>query len=213
MADLIDLETLPQLSRNDLMRAGNMIYRLLQNSGTDFDRELDKYSRKKAYRILIQEYGKIVQRELQKKESTLNSVVAEGIPYSEFLYNEMSFVQNIVTEIKPGPSLIEEIYLAEVNDGKFEDYTSKNLLLSIRYRLMAILEPEKREYLEKGYTHLSKIKWQDHNFTLRENFFRQKFLDAIRNELPGETDFYSRVAGILEKQSLEVVKTCCKRRG
>lgn len=160
-------------------------------------------TREKLFRILLTEYGRIVYRELNKKEDTLNQILAEGISYREFLKNEIKNIQDAIGEIHPGESLIEKIYKKRVNDGKFDDYTSKNLLLSIRNRFELVLFPDKTEHFEKALSHIQKIPWYDHEFTIRENYFKEEFVSVIEND--PDKNFIENAMIILERQSFEFV--------
>ncbi len=160
-------------------------------------------TREKLFRILLTEYGRIVNRELGKKEETLNQILAEGISYREFLNNEIQNIHDAIGEIHPGDSLIERIYNKRVNDGKFDDYTSKNLLLSIRNRFELVLYPDKTEHFEKALSHIQKIPWYDHEFTIRENYFKEEFVSVIEND--PDKNFIENALIILERQSFEFV--------
>ncbi|MBK8398497.1 MAG: serine/threonine-protein phosphatase [Leptospiraceae bacterium] len=172
----------------------------------------DQTLRKMVFQRLFKEYGRVIQRELKKYPETLNRKMAEGNTYKDFLFHQLDDVRKEIGDFTSGPSFFEKLYLEHLDDGKFENTTAKNLILTYRYRIESFLYSENfamdkklRATIEKVVSRLIEIPDYIGNFNLQEKYIRTEMIAAVLKD--GDDEFKRKAANLIEKQSLIVMNT------
>lgn len=176
---------------------------------------MESAARTRIYQLLLAEYGRIVQRELQKPRETLSRSMREGITYGEFLNTELHFVKSGIPGFASGGSVLERIYERLVSHDvlerlEFDRVTAKNYLISTRKRMQAVVEPEREEELlrESVDVMMRVVNALNSNFTefnLRENAIRIELLTALKRELGDEGALYKEARNLLDRHSLILI--------
>ncbi len=179
----------------------------------NLNEELNDHAlREMVFKRLFKEYGRIIERELKKKQETLSRKMAEGNTYEEFLLSQLQDVHNEIGEFTHGPSFFEKIYLEHLDDGEFENTTAKNLILTYRYRIESFLhsvnfemDRKLRATIEKVVSRLIEIPDYIGNFNLQEKHIRTEMITAVLKD--GNDEFKRKASALIEKQSLIVMNT------
>lgn len=179
----------------------------------DLNEELnDQTLREMVFKRLMKEYGRVIERELQKSPQTLARKMAEGNTYKDFLLNQLNDVHEEIGEFTQGPSFFEKLYKEHLDDGEFENTTAKNLILTYRYRIESFLHSQNfeldiklRSTIEKVVSRLIEIPDYIGNFNLQEKYIRTEMITAVLKD--GNDEFKRKASALIEKQSLIVMNT------
>ncbi|MCB1142446.1 MAG: serine/threonine-protein phosphatase [Leptospiraceae bacterium] len=169
------------------------------------------FFRKKLFKILLGEYAKVIQRELKKKDQTLNFLMAEGNTYKDFLENELKYIKNFYKTLPKGDSFFERIYKENVNDFDFEDVTAKNLILTYKFRIEHLflydLDPDFKLIKNRVNIVFKRLVQSPDDlgrFNLQEGHVRDQFIQSIEMSSMGK--FQKEKARILiERQSSYII--------
>jgi serine phosphatase RsbU (regulator of sigma subunit) len=163
--------------------------------------------RERLYHLFKVEFGRVLQRELRKKEDTLNFILAEGITYKQFLELELAEVIARIGEFEAGESFFEKMYQENFKDDLFDSITAKNLLILYKYRIEAFRSSEDITLDENVIRSITKfvnkiiISSDDLNdFNLQEKYHSEKLISAVLKT--GDIHFANKAIELIEKQSL-----------
>jgi hypothetical protein len=179
----------------------------------DLNEELnDQTLREMVFKRLMKEYGRVIERELQKNPQTLTRKMAEGNTYKDFLLDQLQDVHDEIGEFTQGPSFFEKLYKEHLDDGEFENTTAKNLILTYRYRIESFLRSQNfeldtklRSTIEKVVSRLIEIPDYIGNVNLQEKYIRTEMITAVLKD--GNDEFKRKASALIEKQSLIVMNT------
>lgn len=172
---------------------------------------MPKEIREKIYKILLPEYGRVIKRELNKSQSTLSTILAEGNTYFDFLSNQIENVESIIGKVTEGSSLLEKIYIDRVGDDNFDKITSKNLILLIRYRIDNLIQPDNFEdnpvllkVVHRFTQNLDVTSEALLELNLRANLIRNEFFQTIEPHFIDDDNKWEIAKEILNIQSLQM---------
>lgn len=200
------------LSTDELRRVFQEVKSRIELQKVDPESPEDAGWYQRLYAICMTEYGRIINRESQKKSETLNTPLSDGRTYSLFLADEMKEIHNSIGEFQAGPSLLERLF-HKIMSGKenpaeaFENTTAKNYLLALRFRFESVKKARDFEtdadlksslgYLNKMSTNINFV-----DFNFRENLLRIELLAAVKLASGHDVSFYRWARSRIERQSL-----------
>ncbi|MCB1176026.1 MAG: serine/threonine-protein phosphatase [Leptospiraceae bacterium] len=171
----------------------------------------DKNTHFEIYKILLREYGNIINRELKKSPVALNSLMKEGNTYREFLNNQLDSIKSELGEFEFGNSFFEKIYNIHIGDGEFDNITAKNMLLMYRSRIenfKKFIHPEDDKELQIRLERLFEILSENPDsiriFNLQEKYIREEIILSVLNS-SGSEEFKKKAVYIIERQSLQLI--------